>query len=80
MQGEPVLGDLVTLISGDNELFHACVYIADGFVFTKNGSNPAQPWILMKLADMLAMYESLEKPRTILYLRHQGPTVAMNKY
>ena len=79
VQGEPALGDLVTLINGNNELFHACVYIADGFVFTKNGSNTAQPWILMKLSDMLTTYESLEKPRTIAYLRHKGPIMAMSR-
>jgi hypothetical protein len=71
VRDEPVLGDLVTLLNSENELFHACVYIADGFVFTKNGSAPAQPWILMKLSDMLAMYEAIEKPKTIAYLRRK---------
>lgn len=79
VHGEPGLGDLVTLINSENELFHVCVYIADGFVFTKNGANRGQPWILMKLADMLAMYESIEKPRTIAYLRHKSSDVAMSR-
>jgi len=79
VHGEPVLGDLVTLVNANNELFHACVYIADGFVFTKNGSNPAQPWILMKLSDMLLMYESVEKPKTIAYLRHKGLDLALRR-
>lgn len=79
VRGEPALGDLVTLINSDNEVFHVCVYIADSFVFTKNGANRGQPWILMKLADMLAMYESIEKPRTIAYLRHITADVAMSR-
>jgi hypothetical protein len=79
VQGEPALGDLVALLNSQNEMFHVCVYIADGFVFTKNGSNRSQPWIVMKLSDMLAMYESIEKPRTITYLRHKDSVFAVNR-
>jgi hypothetical protein len=79
VKGEPVLGDLVTLVNADKEIFHACVYITEGFVFTKNGNNPAQPWVLMKLADMLSMYETLEKPKSIVYLRRKQISVASNR-
>ena len=35
---------------------HSCVYVADGLVFTKNGRNALQPWLLMKLDDLKKMY------------------------
>lgn len=79
VKGEPTLGDLVNLLNADNEVFHSCVYITEGFVFTKNGSNPSQPWILMKLADMLAMYDSLEKPKTVVYLRRKDFAIAASR-
>ena len=79
VKGEPILGDLVNLLNAENEVFHSCVYIVEGFVFTKNGSNPSQPWILMKLGDMLAMYDSLEKPKTVVYLRCKDFSMASTK-
>ena len=79
VKGEPTLGDLVNLLNAEKEVFHSCVYIAEGFVFTKNGSNPSQPWILMKLADMLAMYDSLEKPKSVVYLRRKDFSMASTR-
>ncbi len=52
----PLFGDLVFLCRPDGIPIHAAVYIADDVVFTKNGSNPRQPWKLMKMEDMLARY------------------------
>jgi hypothetical protein len=40
---------------------HMCVYLAEDIVFTKNGSDPYQPWVLMRLNDMMINYPS-EKP------------------
>src|SRR5262249_41170976 len=68
---EPSFGDIVSLLDRDNQVFHMCVYIADGFVFTKNGVNSAQPWVLMKMTDMLAMYDAAEKSRRIVFLRNK---------
>jgi hypothetical protein len=48
----PTFGDVVTLFNQQGEAVHACVYIAADFVFTKNGINAEQPWVLMRLADM----------------------------
>jgi hypothetical protein len=68
---EPTFGDLVTLLDPKNQIFHACVYIADGFVFTKNGINPDQPWILMKISDMLAIYDNVQKSPRVQFLRRK---------
>lgn len=67
----PSFGDLVTLLDAENQALHTCVYIADNFVFTKNGVNDAQPWVLMKMSDLLGMYSSPQKFRRVLFLRHK---------
>ena len=67
--GQPTYGDLVTLLDAQNQVIHMCVYIADGFVFTKNGFDQTQPWVLMRMSDMLLMYYSFEKPSRIEFLR-----------
>lgn len=51
-------GDVLLLLSKRNEALHMCVYIADDVVFTKNGFNTLQPYVLMKLDEMLAWYEA----------------------
>jgi hypothetical protein len=56
VQGHPTFGDLITLTDDAGNAIHACVYIADDFVFTKNGVNPLSPWVLMKIPDMLAFF------------------------
>lgn len=66
--GSPVFGDLLLLVQADGTTIHACVYIADNIVFTKNGSSPAAPWILTTIPDVLAVYPS-SSPLEIQYFR-----------
>ena len=73
---DPGFGDLVTLLDSKNQIFHACVYIVDGFVFTKNGINPDHPWILMKISDMLGLYEAVEKSPRVEFLRRKPGAVS----
>lgn len=61
-------GDLLLLLEGEDKAIHMCVYIADDVVFTKNGAQDLQPWILMKLPDMLKIYQT-DKPMRILAYR-----------
>lgn len=51
-------GDALLLVTNQRKALHMCIYVADGVVFTKNGGNVAQPWVLMKLNEMLASYET----------------------
>lgn len=67
----PSFGDLMVLMNSDAQPIHVCVFIAEDFVFTKNGVNPGQPWVLMKLPDILATYFDPKKPAHILCLRHK---------
>ncbi len=50
------LGDLVLLTRPDETVVHAGVYIADDIVFSKNGQHPTQPWIFMRLKEMVDTY------------------------
>jgi hypothetical protein len=66
---QPVLGDLVFLTRPDGVPIHCAVFVADDVVFTKNGANERQPWILMKLEDMLARYPA-DYPKRVTYFRN----------
>jgi hypothetical protein len=65
-----MLGDLVFLLDEAGGVIHSAVYVADDLVFTKNGINYAQPWILMHMKDLQGLYSSLDEPRTLFYRRN----------
>jgi hypothetical protein len=71
VKDEPSFGDIVTLFNATGDPVHTCVYIADDFVFTKNGVNAAQPWVLMRLPDMLMIYFAHETSGKMLVLRRK---------
>ncbi|MEM7010735.1 MAG: hypothetical protein AAF585_04550, partial [Verrucomicrobiota bacterium] len=58
----PSTGDLqygdVVLISRltDGQTIHACVFIADGVVFTKHGPSRLSPWVLTRLNTLIARH------------------------
>jgi hypothetical protein len=66
---QPSYGDLVALVSPSGELQHVSVYIAGDVVFTRNGANSMQPWVLMKIPDMVAKFQCLGQARTVFYHR-----------
>lgn len=53
---EPTFGDVILLQATNGAPIHAAVYVADDVVFTKNGDDFRQPWMLMKMDDLLACY------------------------
>jgi hypothetical protein len=65
-----VYGDIVLLMNDKQEVKHSAVYIADDIVFTKNGNNYRQPWMLMRIPDLLATYPSLP-PMKVIYMRRK---------
>lgn len=64
-------GDVVVVMDPAGNGIHACAYLADGFVFTKNGGGFDQPWVIMKLADVLASYPTAGRQRVVFW-RHKG--------
>jgi hypothetical protein len=61
-------GDLACFISPEGLVFHSCVVLGDGFVFTKNGEGLFAPWLIMPLRDLEAVYGD-EGRRSVRYFR-----------
>jgi hypothetical protein len=53
-----MLGDLACFVGTTGEIVHTCVHIAADVVFTKNGQTPMAPWLLMRLGDVISIYDS----------------------
>ena len=60
-------GDIIFLLNPDGNAIHSAVYLADNIVFTKNGNNSAQPWMLMHLKDLVAKYTTDTAPPVAVY-------------
>lgn len=61
-------GDIVLLVNDKQEVKHSAVYLCDNIVFTKNGNNYRQPWMLMRISDLLATYPATP-PMKAVYMR-----------
>ncbi|MGA2789031.1 MAG: hypothetical protein ABSF60_16045 [Verrucomicrobiota bacterium] len=60
-------GDLIFLLDKNGDAIHSAVYLAEDIVFTKNGNNSAQPWMLMHLKDLVAEYTTDVAPKIAVY-------------
>jgi hypothetical protein len=60
-------GDLIFLLDGKGNAIHSAVYIADDIVFTKNGNNYMEPWMLMRMRNLLANYSVLGNGGIAIY-------------
>jgi hypothetical protein len=65
--GPSKYGDLIFLLNKKGDAIHSAVYLAGDIVFTKNGNNSAQPWMLMHMKDLLAEYSVNGAPDVIVY-------------
>jgi len=70
-EGEREFGDVLCLMDAKDRPVHMCVYIADDVVFTKNGNDNRQPWVLMKICDMLVEYPCTPEVKMVT-LRRNG--------
>jgi hypothetical protein len=64
-------GDILLLVNDRNEILHSAVYLANDIVFTKNGNNYRQPWMLMRIPDLVATYPNTP-PVRVIYMRHKA--------
>ena len=71
--GEPRFGDVVLITDEDKQVsMHACNYLADGLVFTKNGRSFSRPWVVDHLNEVQAGY--LKAPNvSVRYFRQKSP-------
>ncbi len=65
-----IYGDILLLLNDRNEVKHSAVYLADDIVFTKNGNNYRQPWMLMRISDLLATYPATPAMKPV-YMRRK---------
>jgi hypothetical protein len=77
VRGNKKFGDLLLLQEGDRAV-HMCVYMAADIVYTKNGGHPNQPWILMKLDDLMVEYAS-DKPQQWRAFRKKPGSMAVGR-
>lgn len=63
----PQYGDLILVTDSRDRPVHLCIYLADDVVFTKNGGDYMQPWVLMKIPDMLAYYNAREPAQVTVF-------------
>ncbi len=56
-------GDLIMLVrQSDRQAYHACIYLADNIVFTKNSPDVLTPWVLMTIDDMIEYHDQGRSP------------------
>jgi hypothetical protein len=60
-------GDILLFTTAAGQAIHSCVYLADDFVFTKNGANVISPWLIMKLSDVIDCYSVRGEPTIQIY-------------
>jgi hypothetical protein len=72
VEGQKRLGDILLVMDSANMILHSAVYIADDIVFTKTGGRENQPWILMKLDDMMPLYASANQPLKVVVCRKKN--------
>ena len=63
------LGDIVVFLDQNGNLFHVVVYLADGLVFTKNGTSPMAPWVITTLDQVKGYYRSRSSNPRLIYHR-----------
>lgn len=63
------LGDIVALVDDDGDLFHVAVYLADGLLFTKNGTSPVAPWTIMSIDELKDFYHRRTADPRVIYHR-----------
>jgi hypothetical protein len=74
--GADAFGDVIMLYTPEPEgrmkLVHLCVHIAEDIVFTKNGFDVNQPWALMRLADVRALFPDGVGQATMVFRRNHS--------
>jgi hypothetical protein len=62
VSGDLVFGDIAVLFDAQGNAVHSMVWVADGVVFTKNGSGHNEPWLLMPQSDVIDYYKATAAP------------------
>lgn len=60
-------GDVIVFADAKGITQHACVYVADDIVFTKNGAQNTHPWVFMHLDSVRVLYAETEESKTYVF-------------
>lgn len=63
------LGDVVAFLDSNGNLFHVANYLADGMVFSKNGTSPVAPWTITTIDRLKSFYRSRSSNPRLIYHR-----------
>ena len=75
IQDDPQFGDIVWFSDDGGAPLHVAVYIADDILFTKNGADFNEPWILTEMKDLQADYAGVQQPRVKIFRRKDFDSV-----
>ena len=71
---DPRYGDVIMFTTPDQQFIHSAVYLAGDIVYSKNGDNAKNPWILSTINNLLEIY-SINVPEgqklTLYYFRNK---------
>lgn len=59
---EPAFGDVIILVDQHGKGVHSCIYLADDFVFTKNGAAFSVPWLIGRMETVISFYSIGDSP------------------
>jgi hypothetical protein len=60
-------GDLILFLNEQGQPTHSAVYVCDDIVFTKGGADYMDPWMLMRLKNLLGIYAVTDTSRVVVY-------------
>lgn len=64
------LGDIIAYRrEGEPSVDHVCTFVAEGIVFTKNGSAFSAPWLLARTSDVDATYLAAPGTERLVFRR-----------
>lgn len=73
-------GDVIVLVGPQNKMLHICVHLADDFVFTKRAPGLFEPWVIMKLKELISVYQP-NRPFEVRFHRiKKFPAVAITAW
>lgn len=71
VEGSFQLGDIVAFVDKNGNLFHVATYLADGLVFSKNGTSTVAPWVITTIDELKGYYRwRSSEPRLIYHRRN----------
>ncbi len=72
-------GDILFLVkTSNNDVAHACVYLGDDIVYTKNGPGILSPWVQSKIKDTIRFHQR-EDPLYVSGWRSNAVVAALQK-